>query len=155
MIGTVAAFADRVPDSCRTTHCDKDKCRVDLAGAPVVHVIVDMDCGALPIPAHRKRCDCLFVGEECNTTWVVPIELKSGRLDARTVLKQLEGGARTADSWLPQRISFQLVPLLAHGKPIPRNGLKVLRSKTIELRGQKKKTVLIKCGEQLTKALGP
>ena len=35
-----------------------------------------------------------------------------------------------------------------------RSALNDLRSKTIRLRGQRKKAVLIKCGDLLTKALG-
>ena len=119
-----------------------------------MRILVDMDCDALSIPNNWKRCDYLFVGEESNETWVAPIELKSGRLSGNAVLEQLEGGVRMADIWLPKGVSFQLVPALAHGKKIHRNDLKVLRSRKIQLRGQKKGTMLIKCGEQLTKALG-
>ena len=153
MSGPVTAFANQVPGCCRATRCNKDGCRVNLKGTPPERVIVDMDCKALRIPANRKRCDYLFVGEEHNTTWVAPIELKSGRLKASEVLEQLEGGVRTADSWLPQGISFQLVPVLAHGKKIHRNDLRALRSRKVQLRGQEKKAVLIKCGDRLTKAL--
>ena len=116
-------------------------------------VLVDMDCNALSIPNNWKRCDYLFVGEERNATWVAPIELKSGRLSVSQVLEQLEGGARMANIWLPQGVSFQLAPVLAHGKTIHRNDLRVLRSRKIQLRGQRRGTALIKCGEQLTKAL--
>ena len=116
-------------------------------------VLVDMDCNALSIPEDWKRCDYLFVGEERNATWVAPIELKSGRLSVSQVLEQLEGGARMADRWLPQGVSFQLAPVLAHGKTIHRNDLKALRDKKLQLRGQRKGIAVIKCGEQLTKAL--
>ena len=42
MSGTVAAIARIIPDSCHATHCDKDKCRVDLAEAPPVRVFAQM-----------------------------------------------------------------------------------------------------------------
>lgn len=119
-----------------------------------MRVLVDMDCNALSIPEDWKRCDYLFVGEDRDAIWIAPIELKSGRLSVSEVLEQLEGGARMADRWLPQGISFQLAPVLAHGKAIHRNALKVLRAKKIQLRGQRRRTALIKCGDQLTKALG-
>ena len=123
---------------------------------PTVRVIVDMEeCDTLPIPDDQKRCDYLFGGEGLNSTWVVPIELKSGRSKASEVLAQIEGGVGTADAWLPRGISFQFVPVLVHGKKIHRNDLKVLRSRRIALRGQKKGTVLIRCGDPLTKAFGP
>ena len=151
MSGTVTAFADKVPDGCQAVRCDKDGCRVDLAGAPPVRVIVDMDCGALPIPDNWKRCDYLFVGEERNVTWVAPIELKSGRLSADTVLEQLEGGALAADAWLPEGVSFELAPVLAHGKKIHRNDLKVLRSRKIQLRGHKERN----CVDKMRRSIDP
>lgn len=154
MSGTVAAIARIIPDSCHATHCNKDKCRVDLAGVPQVRVIVDMDCNALSIPKNWKRCDYLFVGEESNETWVAPIELKSGRLSVNAVSAQLEGGTRMADMWLPQGVTLQFAPVLAHGKTIHRNALKRLRAEKLQLRGQRKGLAVIKCGDQLTKALG-
>ena len=154
MRGTVAEIALKVPDSCRTTRCDKDKCRVALAKAPPERIIVDMDCNALSIPENWKRCDYLFVGEERNVIWVAPIELKSGRFSVSAVLEQLAGGTRMANMWLPQGVSFQLAPVLAQGRKIHRNDLKTLRAKKLQLRGQRKGIAVIKCGEQLTMALG-
>ena len=114
-----------------------------------------MDCAALPIPDDRKRCDYLFVGEGGDATLVAPIELKSGRFSVSAVLEQLEGGVKVADQWLPQGSSFRFVPVLAHGRTIHRSNLKALRSRKLKLRGQKKITELIKCGDALTKALRP
>ena len=153
MSRTVTACASQVPGSCHAARCNKDGCRVSLKGAPRERVVIDMDCEALQVSDDQKRCDYLFVGEEDNTTWVVPIELKSGRLRAREILEQLEEGVKMADVWLPQGISFQLVPVLAHGKRIHPHDLKVLRSRKIRLRGQRKGAVLIRCGDPLTRAL--
>lgn len=137
-------------------HCNRDRCRVDLKGAPSVRLLIDMDCNALKVPRvprRQKRCDFLFIGDEGNATWVAPIELKSGGLRATEVLDQLEGGVRAVEPWLPEGISFQLVPVLAHGKAIHRIELNKLRSRKTQVRGQKKLTVLIKCGEALTTIL--
>ena len=112
-----------------------------------------MDCEALQIPRQQKRCDYLFIGEEGTATWIAPIELKSGGLRATEVLDQLAGGVRAVEPCLPQGISFQLVPVLAHGKPIRRIELNRLRSGKIQLRGQKRQTELIKCGEALKQKL--
>ena len=154
MNGTVAVIANKVPNDCHVTRCNKDRCRIDLAEAPSIRVIVDMDCDALSIPDDWKRCDYLFVGEESNETWVAPIELKSGRVSVSVVLEQLEGGIRIANMWLPQGVTLQFAPVLAHGKKIHRNDLKTLRAKKLQLRGQRKGIAVIKCGDQLTKALG-
>ena len=154
MKGVVAQVAGRVCSCCHAKRCEEDGCRVDLKGAPPVRVIVDMDCDALRIPDEQKRCDYLFFGEERDTTWVVPIELKSGRFSVSAVLEQIEGGAGKADAWLPEGISFRFVPVLVHDGKLHRQDLIALRARKVQLRKQKKGVVLIKCGQPLTKALG-
>ena len=149
----VAAVASRIPACCESKRCDKDRCRVDLKGIQKTRVLVDMDCRSLPIPEGRKRCDYLLVADEPDKTWTVPIELKSGGLKAADVVEQLQGGTEAANAWLPKGISIELIPVLAHGKSIHPQDLKTLRSRKIQLRGQKKATVLIRCGDPLTKAL--
>ena len=153
MNGTVTAIANRVPGCCHATRCNKDGCQIDLKGAPTTRLLVDMDCTALEIPNRENRCDYFFVGEDRSTTWVVPIELKSGRLKATQVLDQLEGGVRAVEPWLPQGITFQLVPVLAHGKAIHRIELKKLHSAKIQLRGQPRQIEIIRCGEALKQKL--
>lgn len=153
MSGPVAAVANRVPGCCHAVRCDRDRCQVDLKGAPSVRLLIDMDCDALKIPRQQKRCDYLFIGEEGTTTWIVPIELKSGRLKASEVLDQLKGGVGAVEPLLPQGILFQLVPVLAHRKPIHRIERNKLRSGEIQLRGQPKQIEFIKCGEALKQKL--
>ena len=121
--------------------------------APALRVIVDLDCDTLRIPRNGKHCDYLFVGEESEIAWVAPIELKGGNLGAQDALDQLQGGVRAADTWLPQRSSFQFVPVLAHGKRIHKQDLRTLNSRKLTLRGQKRQTVLIRCGDPLKVAL--
>lgn len=149
----VAEVDSRIPPCCRSKRCNKDGCRVDLRGITKTRVLVDMDCRSLPIPEGRKRCDYLLVADESDKTWIVPIELKSGRLKAEDVLEQLQGGADAAGIWLPTGTFVELVPVLAHGKSIHPQDLKVLRTRKVQLRGKKKATVLIRCRDPLTKAL--
>lgn len=148
----MAEIASKVCGSCRVGRCEREGCRVGLEGAPTVRIVVDMDCGALPLPKARKRCDYLFVGEENKVICVAPIELKSGRVDASAVLEQLEGGVGMAETWLPPGVSVRFVPILAHGKKIHPNDRKRL-SRPLTLRGQRRKIERIKCGEPLAKAL--
>ena len=154
MSSVATAVARKVPKGCHATQCKKDGCMISLASAPQVRVIIDLDCNALSIPQTWKRCDYLFVGEDGSNTWVSPIELKSGKFSVSSALDQLGGGVKMADTWLPPGISFQFVPILAHGRTINREERRRLLSRTIALRGKKKKTMLIKSGEKLEKALG-
>lgn len=153
MSGVSAEIARKVPRNCHATKCSKDGCNVDLDGSPEQRVIVDLDCNSLSIPDDQKRCDYLFVGEEDNTTWISPIELKSGRFSVSSTLAQLIGGVGVADKWLPQGIALRFVPVLAHGKPIHKQDRLRLLSRSLNLRGKTSKTMLLKCGDRLTKAL--
>lgn len=156
MKGHVSGLARTIPDGCRTNHCDRDGCKVRLDGAPHERVVIDMDCGELQIQDAQPRCDYLFIGEQDNTTWVAPVELKSGRVGSVTAVKsQLDGGAKAANDWLPRDIPFQFIPILAHGKGIHRDDLRKLRGGKIQFRGKKKGISLLKCGDRLTKAFAP
>lgn len=156
MKGRIRGLARTVPDCCSADRCDKDGCKVSLEGAPPERVVIDMDCEELEIPDDQPRCDYLFIGEQNNTTWVAPIELKSGRVgNVTTVRSQLDGGAKAANEWLAQGISFQFIPILAHGKSIHRDDLKKLRSGKIQFHGKKRGISLIRCGDRLTKAFAP
>ena len=153
MRGVVALVVNGVPGNCLATQCNKDGCKLGLNGVPEARVVVDLDCGDLSIPQHRKRCDYVFFAEEEDTTWVSPIELKSGRFSASGVLEQLQGGIEVADKWLPRVIELKFVPVLAHGKSIHKEDRRRLLSRTLKLRGKKSKAMLLRCGDQLTKAL--
>ncbi len=152
-MGSVAEISDRVPDCCKAERCDRDGCRIHLNGVPASRVIIDMDCGELGID-NEKRCDYLFVGEEGTVTWIAPIELKGGKVGGVTKMAdQIRGGVRLADRLLPMGRKFRLVPVLAHEKPIHRRDRKQLRREKVSLRGSRKLIKIVRCGDQLVKAL--
>ncbi len=153
MSALVDSVAKKVDQDCHTKHCKKGNCSLSLKGAPAQRLIVDLDCAELPIPANRKRCDYLFVGEKDRSAWVVPIELKGGRFKAVEAAEQLQGGSRVADAWLPPGSSFRFVPVLAHGKRVHNKDLKELRRNKVTLRGNERQTVLLRCREKLIRAL--
>ncbi len=124
-----------------------------MRNAPPIRVVIDLDCEHLEIPQGRKRSDYVAVSEEDGTGWVSPIELKSGAFRGREVAEQLQGGADTADEWLPNASSFNFVPILAHGKSVPKPQLRTLRAAKIRLGDRVSQAVLIRCGEPLRNAL--
>lgn len=154
MKGHVRGLARTVPDCCSADRCDRDGCKVSLVDAPLKRVLIDMDCRSHQIQNDQKRCDYLFIGEENNTTWVAPIELKSGRVKSVTVVKsQLEGGTVVANNYLRKSTDFKFVPVLVHGGKISKDVHRRLLSERIQLRGKRGKIARLKCGEQLAKAL--
>lgn len=156
MNGIVEAVSHAISHRCHTHDCNKEACSISVrtAAPRKKRVIIDLDCIELPIPRDRKRCDYVFIGEKNGKTWVVPIELKSGGFNAADVVDQLQGGADEADTWLPPGVHFLFLPVLAHGKsPVrPRQHTK-LRSTKVNMRGQVKQVVTIRCGERLKDAL--
>lgn len=125
-----------------------------MRGLPATKVIVDLDCNELEISADSSRCDYLFAGQDDQSqmTWIAPIELKSGSFNGNRVAEQLQGGADVAGQWLPPGDSFQLFPVLVHGKGVHPKQRKALRKKKITLKGQTRQTVLIRCDEELMQA---
>lgn len=124
-----------------------------ISDAPKPGLLIDLDCGHLRLSG-QTRCDYLFVAEENGVAaWVVPLELKSGRFNVNHVTKQLQAGADLADRWLSDDTSFRLVPVLAHEKPIHRQGRDNFRRTTVGLCERKRRIVLLRCGEPLRAAL--
>ena len=105
------------------------------------------------LPAERKRCDFVFIGEDEDNAWVVPIELKSGNFRPDSVAAQLLGGADLVVKWLPKGAEFTFVPVVAHGKGIRKEKLKALRRAFVTLRGQRRLPTLIRCHSQLKEVL--
>ena len=151
MNGLVAKVRNVVPPACQTSRHGKDGCSVSMKGAPTPRVTVDMDCKRLGIQG--SRCDYLFVGEHQGSAWVVPIELKSGKVRTSEVRDQLQGGAQFAQTLLAAGDQFNFVPVLVHGKSIHRLELNKLRQARISLRGKIQQPRLIKCGEPVTRVL--
>ena len=151
MIGIVAKVKNVVPPACQTSKYSKDGCSVSMKGAPPLRVMIDMDCKELGVQG--SRCDYLFVGEHQNRAWVVPIELKSGKVRASEVRDQLQGGAQFAQTILATGDHFNFGPVLAHGKSIHRLELNKLRQARISLGSKIQQPKLIKCGEPVAKVL--
>ncbi len=152
----VSAVTQNVPSDpacrCRKQTCRKHGCSVSMKGAPTNRVVVDMDCDPIKNSSNGKQCDYLFFGKENNVSWVAPIELKRGDVNADKAVKQLQRGSDTADKWLPSGSSFRFVPVVAHAG-IHKRDETILRKKPIKLRGQVRRAILIRCGNTLREAL--
>lgn len=148
----MSAALDRIrakvgPENC-VESCDRDGCRVDMAGVPADRVIVDADKA---FPAHKmggKRCDfVLFTERDDERILVVPIELKSGKADSSEAVKQLQGGAKFAEQvgQLPPNAVCR--PVLIHGRGLHRAQLKTLGRNKVVFRGYNLTVMTARCGE--------
>lgn len=156
MDGLVEAVFNATSKHCHTYDCNKDGCSISVKTAVPKNnrVIIDLDRAELQIPRDRKRCDYVFIGEKNRKTWIVPIELKSGRFDPAEVVDQLQAGADKAKTWLPPKVHFLFIPVLAHGKsPVSPRQYTKLRSRTVRMGGQMKKVETMSCGGRLKDVL--
>ena len=153
MRGLVEVLAQTIDSACHRDRCGKAGCWMSMEGVPVNHLLVDVDCDALQKEQTGPRADYLFVAEE-EVVWVVPMELKSGRLDVEHVLKQLRGTAVAAEEWIPAEQHFRLMPVLAHrGRSLRAEERKMLGRTKITLHGRSAQTLLCRCGSSLAAAL--
>ena len=167
MTGLVGTVRGKVNNTCIGNRgIKKEGCSVSLKDAPQPRLIIDFDKPGAPLvnkPGARPgddpiHCDYLFVAEVSSKPgWVVPLELKNQKkMDASEVVGQLKAGARSAEQLVPNTMTVNFRPVVAFSGGIrkdERNALKANRNK-VRFHGTTEPVRLIKCGDQLTKALG-
>ena len=129
--------------------CSRDKCRVFMTDVPSPRVVVDVDRAFPPGRAEGKQCDYVlfFVGSGPDKLVAVPIELKSGGVDAASkVAKQLQQGAVFVDEVAPGGSDTVCLPILFHGNGIHPQQRKVLNRAKVRFRGRSLTIKTARCG---------
>ena len=157
-ITAIDAVQENTDPACHARRCRNSGCTLSLDGTPQPRILVDLEHeSASPVPRNDPRCDFLLVasGGEGNAEWVAPIELTTGRADARKFLRQLAAGAAIADRLLPLGITLRFRPIAAYDgqmRRAERDNLLSPASK-ITFRGQQEPVRVVRCGSPLVKAL--
>lgn len=149
MSGLLESVRERAGDDAIVDEIDRDGCSVALDGTPTPQVVLDLDSDSLSLVGRHKRCDYLFVGGASPDEWVVLVELKSGSLKVNDTAQQLRGGARLADTVLPDTGVFRLAAVVAHGRPLRHRVRRRLQDAEIRLRDRVCRPFLIRCGAPL------
>lgn len=157
MVDIVKALSNQLPVECQATKCSGAECSLELNNLPKSYVLIDMDCKELEHPS-GKRCDFIFISDEDvinkKDAWVVPIELKSGRLDPGQVIPQLRAGACFADTIMPQNVKVQFIPIVASSNTSYRpSELEEFRKYSVKFRQIRAYIKLAECGENLSNQL--
>ena len=144
----------RVPSSCQAKRCKKAGCSIDLGGmGPQARVIVDMDCRELGIPGDQKRCDYVVFSSYKRIKWVIPMEMKRGKL-AESVTEQIQAGVDFADKkFIPEGSGMELQPLCVVGGRCRRAAYQKIGRAKVKFRNRKYKIEIIRSGGRLAKAL--
>ena len=108
-----------------------------MTDVPSPRVVVDAD---LAFPAHKicgKKCDfILFLFENAGKLLTVPVELKSGNVDASEAHEQLQQGADFASRVMTSAAKSICRPILIHDKSLHPQQRKTLNRAKVRFRGQ-------------------
>lgn len=120
-----------------------------MTDVPSPRVVVDVD---LAFPAHNisgKKCDfILFLFESPGRFLSVPVELKSGNVNASEAHEQLQRGADFADSIVPKSVNPICSPVLFRGKKrIHERQLKILNRSKVRFRGKQLTIKIARCNQ--------
>ena len=131
--------------------CSRDGCRVYMTDVPSLRIVMDVDRASRTHEIAGKRCDYIlfFVNATRNTLVIVPMELKSGGIDASAVSEQLQRGVELAERFTHNRIEVRSIchPILFHGKRIHEKARKALNRAKVRFRGQQLTIKTARCGQ--------
>lgn len=130
---------------CRTNSCSEGKCSIRLPPS------TEVTCwnGSSYQATHSiegKLCDCLLLWKQSDAFRAVVIELKGGRLNARSCIQQLQGGATLLEKTSDGEASFLAVLAVNRLHPLER---RILEKERVIFRSQKYLVQLARCGASL------
>jgi len=130
----------------------KEGCSVSLEKAPEPFIMIDMDKPQAPVRQNETKCDYIFIGGSSNV-FLVPLELKRGKLDAGDIVKQLQAGANIAATRIiPKREQVQFLPVAVCRK-FSRAEIRRLSQRKIRFKTQTSDVQFLKCGQPLVEIL--
>ena len=138
--------------------CGRAGCWVSMEDVPSPRVVVDADRA---FPSHgmeSKRCDYVlfYMDVSKGALFAVPMELKSGTVDASQVSEQLQRGAEFVDRFTSSVFKSFYHPVLFHGKSIHPKQRKTLNRAKVRFRGRKLTITTARCNrpKNLSRVLG-
>lgn len=141
-------FPNAIKNSCR-----KEGCRLQvrrISGLTVT--VIDADKYAERVRLRTKICDYLvFVTDD--HLQAIAIEMKSGSVDARSAVQQIESGAQQCDRLAGRHSCDKFHPVLLSQGKIHATELKVLMRATVRFRGNDYLVKRLRCGAKLEDVL--
>ncbi len=150
----VSKVRQKVDKDCLATRCLKKGCRLKLNDLSGDFLLIDLDHERAPlIRQDGKKCDYIFVGDSKFGTWVAPLELNRGKLEASKVIPQLQAGATIAQRIVPLNAQSQFRPIAVHGGELHSDEYKRLRGSRISFHNQRERVRTARSGSSLVTAL--
>ena len=130
------------------TSYTREGCRVSMANIPSNRVVLDVDLASPADRANTNQCDFVlfYIDTAQNSLVGVPMELKTGDVDASDAVAQLQEGARIVDRCAPNNVEINLGLVLVHGGSMHRSQRNRLRTARIRFRGEEFPINTTRCG---------
>ena len=138
-----------------STSCSRDGCRVHLTDVPSIRVIVDIDKVFPASTTEGKQGDYVlfFMDATKGALVTVPMELKSGDVDASKAYEQLQQAATYAGNLAKKDPKPICHPILVHGGSIHPKQRKTLNRSKVRFLGRQLTIKTARCGRPRNLAL--
>ena len=113
-----------------------------------MRVIANADSKGLASFFPSRRCDfILFLENSDGTVFIVPLELKHGKAEAKSTAEQLQAGACFAERMIPESCCPVCHPILFHGRNLHPVQRRALNRAKIHFRGARLTIQTARCGQ--------
>ena len=136
---------------CVRGSCCEGNCHLDLTGRTRVVHVLNLNCVKNAVRRKGRIADCAILWKEREIFAVV--ELKGGATSVTIdiVVQQIQAGIRIVDQLSSDQHVADFYPVLMYRG---RDPTRALRSRLVELRGQKRRIIPLKCGSRLSSIRG-
>ena len=155
----VAHIKNSVPKgSDNKQHIKESGCRLTKIGVPN-HTVINLNHPKLLGPGSVG--DFIFASDASGSkapwkkSWIVALELTSGKKSATEVKNQLSAATRVVEELTNSNMAFTFRPVFAFGKKMHKIEIDNLKQEKIKFRESSFGIKLIRCGSPLSKALQP
>lgn len=131
-------------------------CSVKLSDISLEKVVVDLDAVFPSGREGKRQCECVVFYFDSGANFVaVPIEFKSGEVNASVASQQLKQGANYAARFIPGGTKPVCIPILLHNGSIHKAEVRKLKSSrtNVLFRGRKFEINTARCGANLADLL--
>ena len=132
--------------NCIRDSCSEGRCSIDLTGAAQYVHVLSLDCLRQATRRGGRIADCAILWKERGVFAVV--ELKGGQNTViDRLVEQIQEGVNSIDSLTQDQQLEDFYPILMYRGRDPTTAL---RGKRVEIRGIKRRVILLECGALLS-----
>jgi len=135
---------------CTMAGCQDSRCALVLPSSTQNFTCISGRMYQANHGVNQKLCDCIILWSVSGGLVLAPVELKSGGINAKDCVAQLQNGANLANTFLSRRSSrLNFAPLLVHRGGMHPIEYRILNNRRVLFRGKSYPIQQARCGSQL------